>query len=198
MRRADSGFNLVELLVAMAVTALSLSLAAPSLDRLSAGIRLRLAAGEVTGALQQARAFAIAHDCKVGVKFRTEADGSVSFALYRDGDGDGVRNDDIVAGVDPMAEPGRTLEHLGRRARFGFPPGGAPRDPADPSRRLARRDDPIRFNRSDLASFSPLEGSTPGSVYLTDGQRRLVVVRLDSRSGRPHLLVWDPDADRWR
>jgi len=198
MHRNQSGFSLVELTVATAILALVVTVAVPALLGLTRGLRLRLAAAEITGALREARMFALRHQEKVAVKFRTDDDGSVRFALYRDGDGDGVRNDDIASGKDPLAAPARTLAHLGRDARFGFPRGLAPCDPSDESRRLERLDDPIRFNRSDLASFSPLGSSTPGSIYLTDGESRLLAVRVDSRAGRPHVLVWDRAHDHWR
>ena len=44
-------------------------------------------------------------------------------------------------------------------------------DPGSPGHYLDRIDDPIRFNSSDICSFSPMGESTPGSVYLWDGAR---------------------------
>ncbi len=198
MRRSPAaGYQLVELLVASSLLALASLVAAPWLPRLASGIELRLAADELTVVFREARAFAIRHAEKVAVKFRTAEDGTVTWGLYRDGDGDGVRTEDIDSGVDPLAAPLRTLSHFGRRVRFGFPPGKAPRDPSNPRRRLDRLDDPIRFNRSDLASFAPVDGSTPGSLYLTDGVSRLIVIRVDPRVGRVHRLTWDGARERW-
>lgn len=197
-RSPQRGFQLVELVVASAVAVLALLLGAPALTRAASGLELRLAAEEVAVSLREARAFAIRHSAHVGLKFHPAADGTVSWALHRDGDGDGVRSDDIRSGVDPLVAPARLMAHFGRRVRFGFPPGQAPTDPSDPYRRLERLDDPVRFNRSDIASFSPLLGATPGSVYLTDGVRRLLCVRVDNRSGRARILAWDPDARQWR
>lgn len=193
-----SGFQLVELVVATAVAALAMLVAAPPLARCATRLELRLAAAEVTGSLRQARAYAIRHSAHVGLKFRTADDGTVYWALFRDGDGDGVRTADLEAGVDPLVGPWRAFDHFGRRVRFGFPPGAAPSDPSNPRRRLDRLDDPVRFNRSDIASFSPLDGATPGSIYLTDGARELVCVRVDYRSGRPRVLVWSPESRSWR
>ncbi len=198
MRKSETGFQLIELLVAAAIAALALMIATPSLVRLSSRLSVRLAADEIVGAMREARAFAIRHSTHVGLKFKTNARGAVSWALYRDGDGDGVLSADIESGVDPLAAPERSLGQFGRVARLGFPPGVPPRDPSDPRRRLDRLADPVRFNRSDIASFSPLEGATPGSVYVTDGVRELVAVRIDSRSGRARIAIWDADADRWR
>jgi hypothetical protein len=81
--------------------------------------------------------------------------------------------------------------------RFGFPPGRPVRDPGDP-RKLLSTDDPIRFNQSDLASFGPLGTSTPGSLYLTDGQSRLLAVRVYGRTGKVKVIAYDFDAEVWR
>jgi len=198
MRCRQSGFTLVELLVTVAILALVATLAAPPLLRAASGLVTRLAAEEIAVALEQARMYSIRHSMKVGLKFRVGADGAVSWALYRDGDGDGVRTVDIDSGVDPRLTSFRSLVHFGRTARLGFPRGEAPRDPSDPYRKLDRLDDPIRFNRSDIASFSPLDGATPGSVYVTDGEHHLYAVRLYNRTSRVHLLRWNRAELRWQ
>ncbi len=61
---------------------------------------------------------------------------------------------------------------------------------------MDRLDDPIRFNDSDLASFSPLGTSTPGSVYLCN-RRRLMVVRLLDRTGKVNILTYDSKTQKW-
>lgn len=198
MSDRDQGFQLVELLVTLAILSVALTLTVPSLERLTTRLRVEMGAREVMTALRQARFLALRHSARVAVKFRVEPGGRVSYTLHRDGDGDGVLNADIDSGVDPQVLPPRILHHFGRRVRFGFPPGSAPRDPGDSRRRLERLDDPIRFNRSDLASFSPLGGSTPGSLYLTDGRDELVAVRVYGRTGKVKLLRYDRERERWR
>ncbi len=160
-------------------------------------LKVDLAANELVGVLRLARSYAVRHSTKVGVKFHPSAGERWMFTVYRDGDGDGVRTTDIEAGIDPAIGPPRELAHFGSFVRFGFPPGPAPRDPGDPSRRLDRLDDPIRFNRSDIASFSPLGGSTPGSLYLTDGRYLLAVVRLFGRTGKVKVMRYDPEREVW-
>lgn len=197
MSRPRSGVTLLEVLLVLAIMATLALASAPSLVRLSRSLRLSMAANELVGVLRLARAAAISSHSKVGVKFRLEASGRTSFALYRDGDGDGVRTADIEAGVDPEVSPGRTLTHLGGHVRFGFPSGIVPCDPSSSDRRLERLDDPIRFNRSDIAAFNAMGGSTPGSLYLTDG-RRLAAVRLFGRTGKVKVIRYDADRDSWR
>lgn len=192
-----AGTTLAELLVALAVLLLVAVLGAPSLLRASAAMRVRMAAAELAGVLHSARSYAVRHSAKVAVRFDTGGD-RVTWRLYRDGDGDGVLARDVARGVDPPVGPGRPLARLGRNAFFGFPPGPAPRDPGDPRRRLDRLDDPIRFNRSDMASFTPFGGATPGTLYLTDGHRELVAVRVTGRSGRIRVMTYDLDEETWR
>jgi prepilin-type N-terminal cleavage/methylation domain-containing protein len=191
------GFQLVELAVVLAVLAIAAFIALPPLVSMSARLRVDLAAHELATVLNEARSLAIRHSAHVAVKFVPER-GRVSFACYRDGDGDGVRNADIAAGIDPQMTPRRIVAHLGGRVGFGFPPGRPPRDPGDPRHRLGRLTDPIRFNDSDLASFSALGTSTPGSLYITDGRRELAAVRVLGATGKVRVMRWDPDEDAWR
>lgn len=197
MRQRQRGYQLLEAVVGVAIAMFMAGVLLPPLLRLADGRRVRLAAAELTGVLRQARSYAIRHNCRVGVKFLVE-EGRVRWVLHRDGDGDGVLNRDIDSGVDPPLGLPRDLTHLGRHVRFGFPPGPPPRDPGDPRRRMRRLDDPIRFNRSDIASFGPLGGSTPGSLYVTDSIRHLAVVRVFGRTGKVKVLRWDAIEDRWR
>ena len=197
-RRAGSvsGFSLLEILVAAAVVGLMVAAGVGPISNWVAGLRVEMAAAEVAGALQMARLYAARSNVKVAVKFRTDPGGEVTWALYRDGDGDGVRNRDIDRGIDPLELAPRPLARLGKDVYFGFPPGEPPRDPA--GRRLTRLDDPIRFNRSDLASFSPRGTSTPGTVYLTDGRYHLAAARVNNRAGKVSVLRYDRVLEVWR
>lgn len=189
---------MLELLGVAVIVGVTAVLLLPGLLRFSRSVRLDFAASEVMGALRLARSHAVRYSTKVGVKFREDSRGRISFTIYRDGDGDGVLNRDIDSGVDPQLAPSRQLIHMGQQIRFGFPRGPAPRDPGDPRRRLNRLDDPIRFNRSDLASFNHLGGSTPGSVYLTDGLYHLAVVRVFGFTGKVKVMRYDPETETWK
>ncbi len=194
----QAGFQLIELVVALAMIGLFAALGLPDLLRASARDRVTLAAYEVAGVFRLARATAMRDGLNVGAKFVTAEDGTVSYTLYRDADGDGVRNDDIAAGIDPVMGPPHRLDHLGPGVGFGILAPPAPRDPGSPRRRLDRLDDPIRFNNSDIAAVSSLGGATPGTVYLTDHRSSLAAVRVLGASGRVRILVYDPENELWR
>jgi len=193
-----TGFQLYELLVVLAILSIVATMGIPRVLDWTRHLKVDLAAHELVGALRLARSYAVRHSTKVGVKFRTDNRRGVTFGMYRDGDGDGVLTADIDSGVDPPIGPPRQLSHFGSFARFGFPPGPAPRDPGDPRRRLDRLEDPIRFNRSDIASFNHLGGSTPGSLYLTDGRYLLSVVRLFGRTGKVKVMRYDQEIEEWQ
>ena len=114
--RRQLGFSLVQLLVSLAVVGMIWVVGAPSLFRTTSRARVRLAAAELATTLRLSRIYALRHSANVGAKFRTLQDGVVTFTLYRDGDGDGVRTRDIDSGVDPPAQS------LVRLPSFARPP----------------------------------------------------------------------------
>jgi type II secretory pathway pseudopilin PulG len=195
MHRA-SGFQLVELVIVLAILSMIVLLLVPPVLSLSASVRVDLAAHEVAMALAEAKALARTRSSYVGLKLWVE-ESRVAFACYHDGNGDGVRTADIVSGVDRPMTPLRVFHYFGPGVGFGFPPGVAPRDPADPAHRLGRLTDPIRFNSSDIASFGPLGTATPGSLYLTDGRSQLYAVRVQDMTGKVRVLRWNARRDAW-
>lgn len=195
MNRNSAGFQLIEIVVVLALVGIFSTIGLPYYWNASLSLELSQASAEVLSALRLARATAVREGVKVGVKLRPTKDGDFTFTLYRDGDADGVRTRDIETEVDPPVGPARHLHHLGRRIHLGFPQGPAPRDPGNPRRRLPP--DPVRFNRSDIASFGPLGGSTPGSIYLTDGRSRLAAVRVFGRTGKIKVIYYDVRSETW-
>lgn len=196
-RSGNAGYTLIELILVLAIAAITWALVMPSLGQWAGDLRLRLAAQQMASVLRAARGYAVLHNARVAVRLTTDDNGEVFYALYRDGDGDGVRTADVRSGADPEVWAPRPMSFHSGGIRFGFPPGRPPRHPSNPRQRLTRLDDPIRFNRSDLASFSPQGTATPGSLYLTDSQHRLAAVRVFHRSGKVTVLVYDQEKDDW-
>ena len=69
MRHAQAGFNLVEIMVTLAVIATIAAVGMPLLFAWASGLRVELAAGEMTGILHLARIYSARHSVKVAVKF---------------------------------------------------------------------------------------------------------------------------------
>src|SRR5947209_15702355 len=69
MTPAQKGFQLIELLVVLAVLGSLLTLGVPPLLRGTDDLRLHMAAGEVAGVLRASRSFALRYGANVAVKF---------------------------------------------------------------------------------------------------------------------------------
>lgn len=195
-RPTSQGFTLIELLVVLAILAVVMTFAVPAVLDATARMRVNLAAVEAATALRLARMTAVRSRTYVAIRFERH-DGVLTWAMYGDGDGDGVRARDIRSGIDPELQAPLPVRRTGASVHLGFPPGKPPRDPSGRGR-LGRRHDPIRFNRSDMASFSPIGASTPGSLYFTDGERHLAVVRVFGRTGKVKVMAYDRETEEWR
>lgn len=199
MQRATIGATFIEVIIATGVIGMALLVGIPRIDRISARVRLDAAASEVSVTLRRAHHQARLSGHNVGLKFFVEDHGKTTYALFADGDFDGIRNADIRSGADPQLTPRQPLQHLGQDIRFGIPTDGSGLPPFAPNtrRRLDRLDDPIRFNRSDIASFGAGGTATPGTVYLTDG-RRAFAVRVRNRTGKVQILRYDRNQEIWK
>lgn len=189
----DAGISAVGLLWSLAVGGTVLALAAPGLSSLESSVSVRSAAGEVGAAMYRARAVAITRGTNVGLKFRRSGD-RYEWTIYADGNGNGVRSIDISRGVD---KPIATFAWSRNDVLPGILTGARVPDPSG-SGVLDRPEDPIRFNSSDICSFSPLGESTPGSVYLWDGRDRMAVVRVFGRTGKMRTLFYRRGDRTWK
>jgi hypothetical protein len=189
------GLSTVELVTVVAVAAALLSATASGAFQLQSALAVRSAAAELAAAFFRARACALARGVAVGIKFRKDG-GRYEWALYRDGNGNGILSTEIASGVDRSL--GLAIPWQRNDVRPGILKDVAVPDPTSPGRRLDRLDDPIRFNNSDICSFSPVGESTPGSVYLWDGRDRMAVVRIFGRTAKIRTLYYFRGEKSWR
>lgn len=186
---------MTELLIVMAISGIMILVSIPALSRLQSRNAVRAAASEVRGVFDQTRRLAMARNQNVALKF-LQRSGEWLYAIYRDGDGDGVRNDDIVSGIDPLVRPPVAVLSGTRMARIGLPATPA-RDP-DSGRLMPITASPIRFNVSRLCSFSREGEATSGSVFVTDGKDAAALVRVLGATGRIRVLVYDRASGNWK
>lgn len=192
-RRNQSGYSLSEVLIAIAIIGMIAAVAVPQTGTMLRRSALRAAAGELRAIFHLARSRAIARSANCGVKFFL-AGGVWQYALYDDGDGDGVRNDDITAGIDTRFGEPRPALRESKAATIGL----LDRTILDPDgERLPPASSPVRFNRSSICSFSPFGESTPGTIYLTDRVSELYAVRVYGNSAKIRTLRYDPESQKW-
>ena len=193
MRTRQAGMTLMELVTVVAIIGLMVLVTIPAFGNMRRRMAVRAASAELRAVFHLARSRAIARGRNCGLKF-LEADGEWKFAIYDDGDDDGVRNDDIARGVDKLWRPPRAVFPHSPIVTIGLL--GIPmRDPDGD--RLRVDSSPVAFNRSAICSFSPLGAATPGTIYITDHGRALWAVRVLGATARVRTLRYDRGSRRW-
>lgn len=187
------GYSLLELLTVIAILGILVTAAVPAFASIHRRGALRAAAVEVRSILNLARSRAIASGKNCGLKF-LQIGGEWHFALYEDGDGDGVRNDDIKRGTDRMVAPPRAVFAPSSIVTIGLLRETIKNPDGE---KLKPTQSPVAFGKSAICSFSPLGESTPGTIYLTDHGRDLYAVRVYGATAKVRVLRYDRDKKRW-
>ena len=188
------GFSLPEVLASLAILGILITVSAPLVAETVARERL-LSAGWETALLMRAlRQRSVTERAGFGLRF-VRSGGSWSYSLYRDGNGNGIRTADILAGKDPLLRgPEAPADHH-EGIRIGLPEAAIPQIPPaagsipDPS-------DPVKFSGTDIVSFSPSGSISGGTLYLTDGTRVMAVV-VYGPTGRIRAFHFSPGGG-WR
>jgi prepilin-type N-terminal cleavage/methylation domain-containing protein len=181
----DRGFSLVEALVVVAIVLVMAATAFPVFRAHFADAHLVGAGQQFKGQFRLARSAAVRAGVYTAIRFERHDDGSVWYAVYQDGDGDGVRSADISKGEDRLVSGPFPLTGGAPGVRVGINPG----IPALPPERGFLSGDPVRFGSSDILSFSPFGTATPGTFYLA-GDGGQAAVRVTGGSARVRLMVW--------
>src|ERR1051325_11105718 len=96
-----SGYSLLELMMVVTLGVTVGGAAVPEFLIALDDMRASGAMYHVSGRLQRARMEAITRSAMVGMKFTQTATG-YSYAVYRDGNRNGVLSRDIQSGIDPL------------------------------------------------------------------------------------------------
>jgi type II secretory pathway pseudopilin PulG len=188
------GTSLPELLVVLLILGLVFALSVPALTDLLAEEGLQAAAREVSAILTTARARAVFQGADVGVKWISSG-GDLVLSVYQDGNGNGVTTADIRTGVDRLVAGPYWLRGKYPGISFSFVPGFDGLDPGGAP--IGDLPDPLRFGRSDICSFSPLGNASPGSVYLSNKERRQAAVRVTPATAKIQIFTWHGKSLKW-
>lgn len=193
-RHSERGLTLIEVLICIAILGMIASVTFPAMMNLQRRAAARNATAEIRAIFFNARMRAIARGRNCGVKFTSAPDGW-HYAIYEDGDGDGVRNEDIASGVDRLVQSSRrVLTAEERRATIGLLPFTIKDPDGDP---LPPTKSPVNFNNSTICSFTPVGESTPGTIYISDMLSQLYAVRVFATSARIRVLRWNNGKLKW-
>jgi prepilin-type N-terminal cleavage/methylation domain-containing protein len=188
------GYSLPELLVVLAILGIFFAVAVPAYRELVEQAMLRAAADDVSTLFTRARGDAVLYGVDVGVKW-VSVGGDVVFTIYRDGNGNGITSADIASGRDPRVAGPVSMKGRWTGISFSFIPGFNGRDPnGDP---IGNLNDPIRFGRGSICTFSPVGHASPGSIYLSDAHHRQALVRVSPVSSRIQIFDWHAGSRKW-
>ena len=191
--RSASGFTLTELLFATSLMAVLTAAAAP---QLLAGLdewRTRGAVRYLSSRLYQARMEAAVRNADTAVQF-VKAGSTYEYFTVVDGNHNGIRTTEVLAGVDRVVYPRERLWDKFPGVEFGALSGLPAVDPSA----MAPGADPIRLGTSDMVIFTPLGSSTPGSVYVRGRGSIQYVVRVFAETGKIRVLKFHPGSREWK
>jgi type II secretory pathway pseudopilin PulG len=186
------GYSLLELVTALTLLGIILLCAIPAFGNYRRRMSIIAAADELRSILRETRSRAIASGRHAGVKFISGHEWT--YAIYEDGDGDGIRNDDITRGTER-----RTFGPAVVMPSFHLATIGLLKTPVkDPDGDSLKPDaSPVQFGRSTICAFSPIGGGTPGTIYLIDGGGQLWAARVYGNGGRVRLLRYHDGLRKW-
>ena len=181
----DRGFSLVEALVALAIVLVMAGATLPTFRAHFTDAHLVGAGQQFKSQFRLAWSAAVRSGVYTAIRFERRDDGSVWYAVYQDGDDDGVRSADIHSGKDRLVSGPFPLSGGAPGVSVAINPG----IPALPPEHGLLTGDPVRFGVSDILSFSPLGTATPGTFYLA-GDAAQAAVRVTGGNARVRLMVW--------
>ena len=190
---AGRGYSLIEVVFATGMAVTMSAVAVPQYLTALDEYRAAGATRYISARLQRARMEAVARSTHVAVQF-TEAKGGYRYAVYRDGNRNGVLTRDIQDGIDRLIAPMEQLPEQFTGVDFGAIPGLPPVDPGG----TPPGTDPIRLGAGSFASFSAAGTSSTGTVYISSRRGAQYAVRLSGETGRTRMLKFDLRTRKWR
>jgi len=188
------GYSLLELTMVMGLGATLTAAAVPQYLSGLDDVRAKGAAHHLAGRLQNARTEAVKRSAMVGIQFTQTPDGTYSYAVYVDGNRNGVLTRDIQKGVDTLIATAERLPAQFPGVDVGALPGLPSVDPGG----TAPGSDPVRLGSGNIASFSAAGTASSGTIYIRGRRDVQYAVRIFGETGKTRMLKFDARTRRWK
>lgn len=130
-----------------------------------------------------ARVQAVSRGAAIGLRFDSHPRG-ITFSVFQDGNGNGIRSADILAGIDSQIEPAIALSDHFPDVNIGL----TPNSPVN---------DPVQVGLTNILTFTPVGTATSGTIYISDRAGTQWAVRVLGATGRTRVLRYDPSTQGW-
>ena len=187
------GYSLIELTFVVGLVATLSATAVPPLLANLDDVRTAGAVRYMSARLQATRMEAVRRSADVALRF-TQTAGGYAYAVYQDGNGNGVRTRDIQRVIDRQIQAPERLRDQFAGVDFGTRPGLPPIDPAGPPPGT----DPIKLGSSDILTFSALGTSSSGSLYIRGQRNTQYAIRVLGETGNTRVLKFDGRTQQWK
>jgi hypothetical protein len=180
----------------MAIVAIGTYLACNTLINAARRTALRSAARSLAELMRRVQFDSYGNSAMRGLRFfRTEA--GWEYAVYEDGDGDGVLTADILSGKDLLMEGPFPLTERTSIVAIGVPSSAVRHPdtnvPFEPDMKA------VNFNQSSICSFAPDGDATPGTIYLVNGNpSEAAMVRSSGEGGKIRTMFYGVNGSGWQ
>jgi type II secretory pathway pseudopilin PulG len=188
----SAGSTLTELMIMTGLIAVLHAIGIPFLLATLDESRAVAAARYMSTRLYRTRTEALSRSSNVGLRFVQTRDG-YAYAVHTDGNGNGLRTQDIQRGIDREISPAERLRDHFSGVDFGVAPDIPSVEPGG----NPPGGDPIRVGASNIVSFSALGTATPGSLYIRSPRGAQYALRILGETGRTRLLRFNVRTRRW-
>ena len=177
------GYSLIELMVAVSLITIVGGFAAARVLAPVDHSRGHAAARYLAGRLGLVRVMAVSRGAAIALRFDQEPRG-ITFTVFQDGNGNGIRSADIAAGIDALIEGATALADQFPGVEIGLIPGSPGTDA-------------VQLGSTNLLTFTPLGTSTSGTIHISDRAGTQWAVRVLGATGRTRVLRYDPGTRGW-
>jgi type II secretory pathway pseudopilin PulG len=178
-----AGYTAIELMFVAALMSILAAIAVPQAIGSIARARGLIAAKYLGGKCALARSLAVSRGAAIGLRFVSDSRG-FTFAIYQDGNHNGVRTIDIQRRVDRLIEPSIRLSDLFAGADIGIAPG-------------VPESDPLQIGSANILTFTPAGTATSGTIYVRGQDGTQWAVRILGATGRTRVLKYVLTTREW-